>query len=81
MQTSDGINSQLSVTQSDRQDSGVYKCIAENPYGKSEFVIYVAVQGMCTKNSCENQQSCGKRRGLCRKFTLIYDKCESERSN
>ncbi|XP_055315179.1 cell adhesion molecule Dscam2 isoform X2 [Sitodiplosis mosellana] len=44
MQTTNGINSQLSITHSDRQDSGVYKCIAENPFGKSEHVIYVAVQ-------------------------------------
>lgn len=46
MQTTNGINSQLSITHSDRQDSGVYKCVAENPFGKSEHVIYVAVQGM-----------------------------------
>lgn len=46
MQTTNGINSQLSITHSDRQDSGVYKCSAENPFGKSEHVIYVAVQGM-----------------------------------
>lgn len=45
MQTTNGINSQLSITHSDRQDSGVYKCVAENPFGKSEHVIYVAVQG------------------------------------
>lgn len=46
MQTTNGINSQLSITHSDRQDSGVYKCVAENPFGKSEYIIYVAVQGM-----------------------------------
>lgn len=45
MQTANGINSQLSITRSDRQDSGVYKCVAENPFGKSEHTIYVAVQG------------------------------------
>lgn len=46
MQTSNGINSTLSIAYSDRQDSGVYKCIAENAFGKSEYIIYVAVQGM-----------------------------------
>lgn len=46
MQTTNGINSQLSITHSDRIDSGSYRCIAENPFGKSEHVIYVAVQGM-----------------------------------
>lgn len=45
MQTANGINSQLSITRADRQDSGVYKCVAENPFGKSEHTIYVAVQG------------------------------------
>lgn len=48
IQVSNGINSQLSITRSDRQDSGVYKCIAENPFGKSEHIIYLAVQGMWT---------------------------------
>lgn len=47
MQMTNGINSQLSVTHSDRQDSGVYKCVAENPFGRSEFIIFVAVQGNC----------------------------------
>lgn len=45
MQVANGINSQLSITRSDRQDSGIYKCIAENPFGKSEHIIYLAVQG------------------------------------
>lgn len=44
--TNGGINSQLSISHSDRQDSGEYKCVAENRFGKSEHVIYVAVQGM-----------------------------------
>lgn len=46
MQTPNGINSTLSIAYSDRQDSGVYKCVAENAFGKSEYIIYVAVQGM-----------------------------------
>lgn len=45
MKTDDGINSQLSISRSDRQDSGVYKCLAENLFGKSEHTIYLAVQG------------------------------------
>lgn len=45
MKSGDGINSQLSITRSDRHDSGPYKCIAENLYGKSEHTIYLAVQG------------------------------------
>lgn len=46
MQTPNGINSTLSIAYSDRQDSGVYKCVAENAFGKSEYIMYVAVQGM-----------------------------------
>lgn len=45
MKSSDGVNSQLSISRSDRHDSGPYKCTAENPFGKSEHTIYLAVQG------------------------------------
>lgn len=45
MKSDDGINSQLSITRTDRQDSGIYKCVAENLFGKSEHTIYLAVQG------------------------------------
>lgn len=45
MKTNDGVNTQLSISRSDRQDSGIYKCLAENPFGKSEHIIYLAVQG------------------------------------
>lgn len=45
MKTNDGVNSQLSISRSDRQDSGTYKCVAENPFGTSEHIIYLAVQG------------------------------------
>lgn len=45
MKSGDGVNSQLSISRSDRHDSGPYKCTAENPFGKSEHTIYLAVQG------------------------------------
>lgn len=45
MKSDDGINSQLSISRTDRQDSGVYRCVAENLFGKSEHTIYLAVQG------------------------------------
>lgn len=45
MNGSDGVNSQLSITRSDRHDSGAYKCLAENKFGTSEHTIYLAVQG------------------------------------
>lgn len=44
IKTESGINSQLSISRSDRQDSGKYKCTAENPYGRNEHIIYLAVQ-------------------------------------
>jgi Down syndrome cell adhesion molecule len=45
MKTDEGVKSQLSISRSDRHDSGKYKCSAENQYGKSEHMIYLAVQG------------------------------------
>lgn len=45
MKTDEGVNSQLSITRSDRHDSGTYKCIAENSFGRGEHLIYLAVQG------------------------------------
>ncbi|KAL5284148.1 hypothetical protein ACFFRR_006432 [Megaselia abdita] len=44
IKTEKGVDSQLSIARSDRHDSGLYKCIAENPYGRSEQHIYLAVQ-------------------------------------
>lgn len=44
MKTDKGVDSHLSISRSDRHDSGLYKCIAENPYGRSEQHIYLAVQ-------------------------------------
>lgn len=45
MKTDDGVTSQLSISRTDRQDSGKYRCLAENPYGKSEQIQFLAVQG------------------------------------
>ncbi|XP_059217414.1 cell adhesion molecule Dscam2 [Stomoxys calcitrans] len=44
MKTEKGVDSQLTISRSDRHDSGIYKCVAENPYGRAEQVIYLAVQ-------------------------------------
>ncbi len=38
------MNSQLSISRSDRHDSGRYRCSAENQYGRSEHNIYLGVQ-------------------------------------
>lgn len=45
IKTDNGLKSQLSISSSDRQDSGVYRCTANNAYGRSEHLIYLAVQG------------------------------------
>lgn len=45
IKTDNGLKSQLSIANSDRQDSGVYRCTADNLYGRSEHLIYLAVQG------------------------------------
>ncbi|XP_037893809.1 Down syndrome cell adhesion molecule-like protein Dscam2 isoform X2 [Glossina fuscipes] len=44
MKTEKGVDSQLTIARSDRHDSGIYKCVAENPYGRAEQIIYLAVQ-------------------------------------
>lgn len=40
-----GASSQLGIAHAERQDSGVYRCRAENAYGRDELLIYLAVQG------------------------------------
>ncbi|XP_033228370.1 Down syndrome cell adhesion molecule-like protein Dscam2 [Belonocnema kinseyi] len=44
VKTDNGLKSQLSIRNSDRQDTGVYRCTADNAYGRSEHLIYLAVQ-------------------------------------
>ncbi|XP_058830387.1 cell adhesion molecule Dscam2 isoform X2 [Topomyia yanbarensis] len=44
MKIDNGIHSQLSILHTERYDSGKYVCSAENLYGTSEHVIYLAVQ-------------------------------------
>lgn len=43
-----GVSSQLSIAHAERHDSGVYRCRAENAYGRDELLIYLAVQGNFT---------------------------------
>ncbi|CAG9760391.1 unnamed protein product [Ceutorhynchus assimilis] len=38
------MKSQLTISRTDREDSGIYKCIAENDFGRSEHIINLAVQ-------------------------------------
>lgn len=45
MKTENGVKSQLSLSRSDRHDSGKYRCVAENEFGRSEHLIFLAVQG------------------------------------
>ncbi|XP_063973280.1 cell adhesion molecule Dscam1 isoform X2 [Diachasmimorpha longicaudata] len=44
VKTDTGLKSQLSIASSDRQDSGTYRCTADNAYGRSEHLVYLAVQ-------------------------------------
>ncbi|XP_013149682.1 PREDICTED: Down syndrome cell adhesion molecule-like protein Dscam2 [Papilio polytes] len=39
-----GASSTLSIAHAERRDSGVYRCRAENAYGRDELLIYLAVQ-------------------------------------
>lgn len=34
----------MTINRSDREDSGVYKCQAQNAYGRSELIINLSVQ-------------------------------------
>ncbi|XP_052738089.1 cell adhesion molecule Dscam2 isoform X2 [Bicyclus anynana] len=42
--TDSGLRSQLYISRTDRQDSGVYKCQAVNAYGHADHYIYLSVQ-------------------------------------
>ncbi|CAH0562134.1 unnamed protein product [Brassicogethes aeneus] len=42
--TENGMKSVVTISRTDREDSGVYKCLAENAFGRSEHVINLAVQ-------------------------------------
>lgn len=46
----DGLQSVLSISRTDRYDSGVYKCMGQNAFGSSEHIVYLAVQGECKIN-------------------------------
>lgn len=39
------MSSTLTIAHAARHDSGVYRCRAENSYGRDELLIYLAVQG------------------------------------
>lgn len=42
--TENGLKSLVTISKTDREDSGVYKCLAENAFGSSEHIINLAVQ-------------------------------------
>ncbi|KOB67736.1 Uncharacterized protein OBRU01_16914, partial [Operophtera brumata] len=42
--SAEGLRSELVVERTDRRDSGVYRCQASNPYGRSDHFVHLAVQ-------------------------------------
>ncbi|CAB3249112.1 unnamed protein product [Arctia plantaginis] len=42
--SAEGLRSELVVERADRRDSGVYRCQASNPYGRSDHFVHLAVQ-------------------------------------
>lgn len=43
--SAEGLRSELVIERADRRDSGVYRCQASNPYGRSDHFVHLAVQG------------------------------------
>ncbi|KAJ0173638.1 hypothetical protein K1T71_010787 [Dendrolimus kikuchii] len=42
--SAEGLRSELVIERADRRDSGVYRCQATNPYGRSDHFVHLAVQ-------------------------------------
>ncbi|CAK1550562.1 unnamed protein product [Leptosia nina] len=42
--SAEGLRSELVVERADRRDSGVYRCQASNPYGRSDHFVHLGVQ-------------------------------------
>ncbi|KAG6449961.1 hypothetical protein O3G_MSEX006309 [Manduca sexta] len=42
--SSEGLRSEMVIERADRRDSGVYRCQASNPYGRSDHFVHLAVQ-------------------------------------
>ncbi|KAF9410167.1 hypothetical protein HW555_010690, partial [Spodoptera exigua] len=42
--SAEGLRSELVIERADRRDSGVYRCQASNPYGRSDHFVHLAVQ-------------------------------------
>lgn len=47
--SAEGLRSELVIERADRRDSGVYRCQASNPYGRSDHFVHLAVQGKFKK--------------------------------
>ncbi|XP_072929902.1 cell adhesion molecule Dscam2-like [Epargyreus clarus] len=42
--SAEGLRSELVIERADRRDSGVYRCQASNPYGRSDHFVHLGVQ-------------------------------------
>ncbi|XP_053613669.1 cell adhesion molecule Dscam2-like isoform X2 [Plodia interpunctella] len=42
--SAEGLRSELMIERADRRDSGVYRCQASNPFGRSDHFVHLAVQ-------------------------------------
>lgn len=46
--SAEGLRSELVLERAERRDSGVYRCQASNPYGRSDHFVHLGVQGSKT---------------------------------
>lgn len=44
--TNTGLKSRLTISRTDRQDSGIFRCHATNIFGRADMTIGLSVQGM-----------------------------------
>lgn len=69
--SAEGLRSELVIERADRRDSGVYRCQASNPYGRSDHFVHLAVQGNFTAIKVTNKFLCCRFLDIRKLFSFI----------